>query len=487
MCLGGGLPAASWCIRNSQESPGVGKKKVLIFIDYDMLIRHFVLSGVFRELESAYEVKYVFHSDSSSAKRSIHHDVKSLNLTNAVSFHLPRKRMGMWDHLYCPTILHRLRGSDYYRDRLDLFRELRSPKWVRRYEYLSQPGIFQAYSWLFRKVQGVYQPLLDFVRSERPDIVLHPTILQGFFINELVPICREMKVPFVCLMNSWDNPAQKASATGHPDKLVVWGEQTRQHALKYMKMPAEDICMFGAAQFQIFRKPVTETDAELRAMFKVPAGKRILLYGGTSKSVAESEHLKIIDDAIESGAIPDCHVIYRPHPWRGGLTSQETDFFSCNFRHVTMDPFMETYYRKAVQTDFKGFDLADYEVTRRLLHLVDAVTSPLSTILLEAVIHEKPVQILSASEHVDPQAKSLYETATRQIHFADLAGEGVLRCKSAAEIPEGCRQLLQLAGDPEARAKLRQLARHFVVMDGPTYGERLLALVDGMTSRSAAH
>ena len=39
------------------------KKKVLVFIDYDMLIRHFILSSVFRELEDSYEVKYVFHID----------------------------------------------------------------------------------------------------------------------------------------------------------------------------------------------------------------------------------------------------------------------------------------------------------------------------------------------------------------------------------------------------------------------------------------
>lgn len=461
------------------------RKKVYVFLDYDMLIRHFILSSVFSELEDAYDVKYIFHNDETSAKRSIHIDVKSLGLVNAISFHLPRQRMGNWDHLYCPTILHRLRGTDYYEERRNLFREMRAPKWVRRYEFLAKPGIFQVYSRLFRTVQGVYQPLLELIKNDPPDLVLHPTILQGFFINELVPICRKLRIPFVCLMNSWDNPAQKAAATGHPDKLVVWGEQTRQHAIKYMKMPPEDILMFGAAQFQIFRKPVKETDAELRALFRVPAGKRILLYGGTSKSVAESEHLKIIENAIESGTIPDCHVIYRPHPWRGGLTSLETDFFACNFKHITMDPFMEAYYRKAVQTDYRGFDMADYEVTRKLLHLVDAVTSPLSTILLEAVMHQKPVQILSAAEHVDPQAKSLYQTATRQIHFADLAGDGVLRCNSADEIPEGCRHLMELAGNSEIKAGLKKLADHFVVMDGPGYGERLKVLADEMTSRLA--
>jgi hypothetical protein len=40
-------------------------------------------------------------------------------------------------------------------------------------------------------------------------------------------------------MNSWDNPSSKAFIVGTPDRLFVWGEQTKQHAVRYLQMPEE--------------------------------------------------------------------------------------------------------------------------------------------------------------------------------------------------------------------------------------------------------
>ena len=193
-----------------------------------MLIRHFVLSGVFKMLEEKHEVKYVLHTDSTSRKKGIYTNVEALGLKNTVRFNVPRKRMGRWDMLYCPTVLHNQRGTPNYEGRLELMYCLRDPKWVRRYEFLSKPLIFPIYRFLYSKAMGVYKELYKFIHDEAPDVVLHPSILQGYFINELVPICSRLKVPFVCLMNSWDNPSQKAAATGVADKLVVWGRTITQ-------------------------------------------------------------------------------------------------------------------------------------------------------------------------------------------------------------------------------------------------------------------
>lgn len=446
-----------------------------------MLIRHFIKSDVFRELEEKHSVKYVFHHDDTSDKQGINVNVATLGLKNFTKFSIPRGRMGLWDHLYNPTVLNKLRGTDYYDARYDIMYQTRSHKWAKRYVHLSKPIIFPIYSYLFKRYMGMFKPLHDFVKSEAPDIILHPSILQGYFINELVPICKDLNIPFVCLMNSWDNPAQKAAATGQPDKLIVWGEQTRRHAIEYMKMPADDVLMFGAAQFQIYRKPVTENDDELRALFNVPKGLPIILYGGTSKSVLETKHLEIIEKAIDDGELAPCHIIYRPHPWRGKLLKGEDDFFKCGFKHITMDPSMEPYYRRISTQDQAGFDLADYDVTRKLLHLVDAVTSPLSTILLEAVMHEKPIQILMTSEHVQDDVKAIYKSGNRQVHFHDLDGPGVLRCETTAAMAAGCGKLLEMSQDTAVKGQLRELAHYFAVMDGPSYGERLRDLVDEMT------
>ena len=469
----------------NREVGAMRRPKALVFIDFDMVIRHFILSGAFAELERAYDVKYVFHTDETSSTQGIYTDVDKLGLANSVRLAIPRKRMGTWDHLYCPTVLNNQRGTDNYKARLELIYLMRSAKWVRRYEFLSLPGVFPLFRLLFSRAMGVYRPLRDFVRNERPDIVIHPTILQGYFINELVPICKGLDIPLICLMNSWDNPSQKSAATGRPDKLVVWGEQTRRHAVELMGMPPDDVLMFGAAQFQIYRKSVTESDQELRAQFGVPVGVPILLYGGTSKSVLENKHLEIIEAAIRDGRIPPCHVIYRPHPWRGELMDGERSFFDCGFEHVTMDPFMVPYYRRVVSGDAKEFDMADYDVTRRLLHLVDAVTSPLSTILLEAVMHQKPVQILLDAETGSKLSEDFLKLSPNLTHFAELKGPGITYCTDRNIIPEGCARLLEQAKDPEIRSGLKKLGDSFAIMDGPTYAERLLALIDEMTGRTA--
>jgi len=458
------------------------KKKALVFIDYDMLIRHFILSGAFTALEQKYDVKYVFHTDASVPQKGLHTDITALGLKNLTTFHVPRKRLGLWDHLYCAKVLNAQRGTDNYKSRLKLMYLTRAPKWVRRYEFLSRPGIFNIFHFIHKKLMGTYKPLLTFLKDEAPDIIIHPSLLQGFFINELVPQSKMLGIPFICLMNSWDNPSAKAVATGLPDKLVVWGEQTRRHAIEYMKIPPENVLMFGAAQFQIYRNPVTETDAQLRALFKVPTAIPIILYGGTSKGVLENNHLEILEAAIEDGRMPRCHILYRPHPWRGGLLDDERSFFEHDFKHVTMDPFMESYYRSAIAGGSKGFDMADYDVTRKLMHLITAVTSPLSTILLETIMHQKPVQVLLFSGGNNEQSQGVLDVATTIAHFADLKGPGINYCSDQTQLTEGCTRLLQQAKDPNIQKNLQDIADFFVVTDSPSYADRLLELTDQMVA-----
>ena len=55
-------------------------------------------------------------------------------------------------------------------------------------------------------------------------------------------------------MNSWDNPSTKSTMLGNPDKLLVWGEQTKNHANEFLKCPKDSIVLSGAAQFEIYKK-----------------------------------------------------------------------------------------------------------------------------------------------------------------------------------------------------------------------------------------
>jgi hypothetical protein len=465
-----------------------GRRKVLIFIDHDLIIRHFVKSGAFRELEQNYDVIYVFNVDESTEKKSLFADIDNLGLRGVLRTGITRQRMGSWYKLFATSVLHNQRGTRNYLPRKKLMALLNGKLRTEYYALLSMPGVYQIFRWHFLRKQGLYRPLLDLIREQDPNIIIHPTVLSGHFVNELPFICRALNIPLVMLMNSWDNPSVKALGTSYPDKLVVWGEQTRRHAIEYMRMPEQDVLSFGAAQFQIYRKPVEESDSELRAMFGVPDGIPILLYGGANKGAHESKYLKLLDELIESGEIPRCHVIYRPHPWRGELGEGEIGFFDLECRHISMDPFMEAYYRRATTIGQFGVEMADYTITWKLLTLVKAVISPLSTILLEATLLGKPVLMFFPNSDLAREGARHAQLGLNMVHFEEFwGGPGVNVCFEESDFAKACRSLLQQAGDPAIQSALIQHSRHFVVMDGPSYGERLRLLADTLTQDSQSH
>ncbi len=455
------------------------KKKALIFYDLDLAIRHFLLSGAFDELEKEYELVHVFHVDDEADKKGIYSDIESLNLKNKVLFNYPRRIAGKWDLLHIPALHHQARGTKQYPPLKDILETTHTPKWRRRFRILSLPGIYQVYRWLFVKLIGVYGPLVELIKKEQPDVLLHPSVFQGFLINDLVLASKRTKIPLLCLMNSWDNPSQKVIVAGHPAKAVVWGEQAKQHALKYMGLPENRIAIGGAAQFEAYRAKLSDMST-LRAEFNVPEDLPVILYAGCSKGVWESDHLATLDRCIENGDLPPCHVIYRPHPWRSMLLEGERSLLDMDLKHVTLDPHMAEYYTQLTQKPVHGFQLSDYSVTFRLMQLADLVISPLSTMILESAFMGNPVMTLYTE---DDEAKSKKQVTIGRmrdfVHFDEFFGfEGVIECWDTKDLPSGCRQLLELSHDTQTREHLRTHSNFFVSFTDQTYGKRLRDLTE---------
>src|SRR5207253_7927493 len=139
--------------------------------------------------------------------------------------------------------------------------------------------------------------LNNLLREERPDVIVHPTVLEGLFVSDLVHWGEANGKPTVFIMNSWDNPATKAMMLGYPDRLVVWGEQTKQHAIRHMNAPPESIVCLGAAQFDLYRRPPQEAPAEYKRRLGIPRERKVLLYAGSSNGLNETSHLIRLEEA----------------------------------------------------------------------------------------------------------------------------------------------------------------------------------------------
>jgi hypothetical protein len=453
--------------------------KVLIFIDYDILIRHFIKSNVFKDLSENHNVSYIFHRDLTSTKQGIYSNILELGLSHFDYLEVSRKRVGRWYHLFVPGMLNKHRGTKNYKPAFEQIRMNHTTKMWVIYWILSWPGVLQTFSWALKKFLGVHKSLNDFLINERPDVVIHPTLLAGYFINDLLVGCKSLDIPIILLMNSWDNPSNKAVVSGTPTKLVVWGEQTRNHAMEFLGLPESRIEMFGAAQFEVYKNAVKESREELCVEFGVPSNIPILLYGGASRSFNETYHLQLLDDAIEHGKIPSCHVLYRPHPWRGGLKNDEKSIFDVDLKHVTIDPHMEKFYRKIVKQPTNQLYISDYKITQKLLHLVDALISPLSTMLLESALHGKPALVMFVDAEPGSENSKMSDIIKKLVYFADFVNaDGILNCDRLEDFPEKTANLLNKAKNVRLSKKLIKLAHKYTIVDGPSYSKRLLNLVD---------
>ena len=268
-------------------------KKILIFIDNDIMTRHFIVSHAFKELEADKNnnIKYIINKDETRFDFKNNNSIKKINKNKIIYTNVPRVRVGWW-HLLTVVTLFRLQrkalkkkgNKKHYESILRFEIDEIGSRNVKLAKIAGLPLIYSIVKALFILKLGIHRDVIDVIKSEKPDLLIHPSFLTGYFINDLFLSASKFRIPFIILVNSWDNPSWNAFCTGMPDKLVVWGEQMRRHAIDYLGMPNQKIECFGAPQFEIYKKPPIENRAELADFFNVDPRKKIILYAGVGSS-----------------------------------------------------------------------------------------------------------------------------------------------------------------------------------------------------------
>ena len=449
--------------------------KILIFIEHDIIIRHFIHSRIFDELAKRHDIKFVFPEP---GYKRVNSDVSKLELSVPYK-HLTvhQDRLVLWNRLFTADSLRWRRGAQFAA--LRRFRRYAiGPKALLLYSLLSLPGVFTVLKrWTFSKIKA--QPneqLDDLLDAEKPDIIIHPSILEGVYINDLVEVTQARNIPFVVIMNSWDNPSTKKAVIGYPDWLLVWGEQTKRHAMDYMDMPADRIVTFGAAQFDIYRDSPRQSREDFCRNHEIDPSATILLYAGSSKDSDEFQHLVAIDDAISAGKLGNVVTVYRPHPWgRGGRNGAR--LLDHPWKNVRIENSMRDYLERVRAGDL-GMNLADYHHTHDVLSSIDALVSPLSTIIIEGALHGKPVLCFLPME--EKGARHFQMTAPLT-HFEDMyTMPEFLVATGGSQLLPKLSELLKLAHKKDVADGLRRACELFVEPFDKSYSDRLVDFVGSL-------
>ena len=448
---------------------------ILVVIDHDIIVRHFLHSHVFDELARRHDLVFVFPEEGYKRVKS---DISARDVSSAAIRRLTVfvDRLKVWQQLMLADML-RWRAGRHFAAMRRVHRRAAGRRVALFYSLLALPGVFQLFrAWSHRRIEDLpYTDLETLLDEERPDAIIHPSVLAGVFINDLVAAGGRRGIPLVVIMNSWDNPSTKRAMTGQPDWLLVWGPQTHAHATKFLGMPPDRVVCFGAAQFDVFRtSPRVDRREFCRRNGIDDPSARILLYAGSSKGTDEFSHLRELDAAVARGECGNTVVVYRPHPWGDGGKGGDR-ILDHAWRHVRIEHTMRGYLER-VKARAGGITMPDYRDTHDLLASVDALISPLSTIIIEGALHGKPVMCFLPDE--DDEGGH-YSVALPLTHFDELFAEPTFFVARGNEalIP-GVRALLDKVGDERFAAELRKATHQFVSEFDRPYGERLVEFIE---------
>lgn len=390
--------------------------KIFIFIEHDIIIRHFLHNDTFKELANKHNVSFVFPKEGLNRLKI---DINSLNLFNSDVYRIGinQKRISIFKHLFRVEKLKYKKNTNDKKLRNIHFTML---DWKSRilFTIYGLPLINSIYKILKKfQLSFIYKntAIVNFIKMNKPDMIIHPSVLEGLFINDLAIITEEYKIPFITIMNSWDNPSTKFNIVGKLDWLLVWGEQTKKHSEMFINMDKRKIINFGAAQFEVYNTIPKKDKNKLIIEYDIPISNQILLYAGSSKGVDEYQHLKNLDDCIINNKIKNLSIIYRPHPWgKGGKNGHK--ILKHKWQNVIIEKNM-LFYLKNLNLFKNKIYLPDYNDTRDLLNSIDFIVSPLSTIILEAGIMGKPAICFVPNDENDAKHLNLTKNLT---HFEDM-------------------------------------------------------------------
>ena len=353
--------------------------KILIFIDHDIIIRNFYKLKIFKKLENKFDIKYVFPNHKRVTIDPNNLDLKNFKILDCDLERIyNRKIFGYIKRLHSSRKFPRGEKEFVF----DFLRAIFGRYLIYFQLIKTFPIIHQIWSFFYQKKIGQNKNLENFIKNEKPKLIIHPTVLNGIYVDDLILIGKKFKIPTLYLMNSWDNTRVKNFSLKKPDHLFVWGEESKYEAKKFLSMDEKDLTISGPAFYHGQKKVEDQMIQDFRKLFFADKNTFFLCYGGSSKGLNEIKHLEKIEQLIDNSK-ENIKVLYRPHPWKD-FNKNEKLFDPKNFKNIFLDPFSKENYLSIYKKKNMQIDQVSPENTSLILKSVDAIISPLSTILIDA-------------------------------------------------------------------------------------------------------
>jgi hypothetical protein len=233
----------------------------------------------------------------------------------------------------------------------------------------------------YRELFSEIQPAAVFCGSQRPTTVL-PAVLAA----------KEMGIPTVAFVFSWDHLTTKGRIAAPFDHYLVWSRHMRGELMRYYpQIPADRIHIVGTPQFDPYadRSLLWSRDEFCRRIGADPARKLLCYSGGDLATCPEDpQHLEAVAEDVRTGRIlGNPHVLLRPVPVDNGkrydaVCSRYPEIIRLQPQWLHAEPGNWTRVLPTAE---------DVQFLTNLTHHVDVNLNLGSTMTLDFGLHDKPV------------------------------------------------------------------------------------------------
>ena len=138
------------------------KKKILIFIDLPIILRHFIANQTFFNLEKNYNLIYVFNQEKYDFEKN-HIVNKFIDSSKIRVMNMPNKRTGTWFWLYIITVIRQQKRSKGYQARLKVISLSIGKRNLFLARIAALPGIYHIFKLLFINFLGIHKGIKELI------------------------------------------------------------------------------------------------------------------------------------------------------------------------------------------------------------------------------------------------------------------------------------------------------------------------------------
>ena len=331
--------------------------------------------------------------------------------------------------------------------------------------FFSNKFIFSFYKNLILSKLKLNSEISGIVDRLKPDLIIYTTHCfepEAFMIPK---IAKNVGAKTFFLVDNWDNISCKTVFFNKPDFLGVWGQQSKNHAVKIQNIDKKNIFLTGSPKFDNYiflRKKI------LKNIFK----HKYVLFFGIVELYNDIEVLRQLDEEISNNKsiYKNFKIVFRPHPSRPNIFLHSKKIKS--FQNIIFDPNMKKFLKSKNMKYLNNDDLYFERLLSNSLFNVGGLT----TVTIESLIFKKK-QIFYCYKEKDniTDPKSLFENS---LHFEKIDQvSALIKSKSINSVVKNFRNIYLEKSYLKVNKNLDKEISYFYNISKENYSKRLLSII----------